>query len=672
MMDPQVRAALEQQDSRLHQKLLDYGRRRIEAAENRWSQRHDRYRESERLYRAFRNPDAQDQNTRDDELTQGVEKIVVPYSYAVLQSMLAFMMSTLTQRKPIIPVEAKGGHDARAAMLMEMLLDSQCNDMNPSYTLCLYQGLLDAFRYGVGIKKTLWTIEEWPEFQREVVPVVDPLTGQGAGMEERLTKRPVIAYEGNRSMNVSPYDFLPDPSRPLADFQRGEFVFHRFRRSRTELRQSERQGMYAGLKFLGKKGQQAGYGNGFSSDSGSDNARIMQMDSMENQPATDEYGEPYVTLHEGWCLLYPERLELPLGTGYDEEPTGEAEIWVITIANRSRVIRAENANLPARMFPFDIYEPNYDWHSPANHSMIEVHRGLQYYYSWLFNSRMQAVRKTLNNEMVIDPGMVNELDLLDPEPGRLIRLNREVWGDGRAKDAVFPIPVQDVTQGHLQDAAVVQNLIQTVMGSSNIMMGMPNPGRRSATENQGQMKMTAGRMAMLLEIWAQQSGKPHAKLMAKNTQAFLDLTHPIAVRQPFASILGGPYIQVTPDMLAGDFQYPFTDGGLPTDRTQEASVWKEFLMAGMQANPAMMQNLPWMTILARWLRAMGIRDLQSFGVSPLNFTMEPMPDEQVMQQAQAGNLVPMGQGLNTSPQPSDGFQLPTMNSTPGGGAPGHA
>lgn len=672
MMDPEVaRQLASTTDSPLHGRLVDVCRRRLEASERRWSQRHDRYRESERLYRAFRTPDADDQVTRANKLTEGVEKIVVPYGYAVLQSMLAFMMTTLTQRQPLIPVAPKGPHDARGAILMEACLDAQCADMSPTMKLVVYQLLLDGFRYGAGIVKGLWTLEEWPELVRETRPNND-LFGNSMGVTDVTIERDVVSYEGNQFCNISPFDFFPDPRRNLCDFQRGEFVFHRIRRSMTELRQKQAQGLYVGVDRIPKLATQSGYGDGLGSSFQSDASRIMDMSSGDSDDTgTDEYGEPYVTLHEGYVYLDTNKIGLP---GPESDVP---RLWVMTFANRARIIRAEAANLPARRFPFEVFEPNYDWHSPANHSMIEVFRGLQYYYSWLFNSRMLAVRRTLNNEMIIDPGMVEELDLLDPEPGRLIRLTREHWGDGHVRDAVFPIPIQDTTAGHLQDAKVVQDLIQTVVGASNIIMGMPNPGRRAATEVQGQMKLAAGRMQMLLELFAEQTMKPMARGMAKNTQAFLDLSQPMMLREPYPSILGAPYVQLTPDMIAGDFLFPITDQGLPSDRMFEASVWKEFLMPLMQSGALPFSPQTIQAIAARFLRAMGIRDLQTFGLTTRQFTVEP--DAQVQAQVQQGNLVPTQDGTSpvqyggtSNPMPVDGFAAAGGNGVPGGGAMGHA
>jgi len=91
MMPPHVKALLSAGSSDLHSAVLDYVRRRIEAADRRWSQRYPRWRESERLYRAFRPSDLLNHGRKHDGDGDGLEKIIVPYGYAVIQSILAFL-----------------------------------------------------------------------------------------------------------------------------------------------------------------------------------------------------------------------------------------------------------------------------------------------------------------------------------------------------------------------------------------------------------------------------------------------------------------------------------------------------------------------------------------------------------------------------------------------------
>lgn len=656
MMPQAVAAALSESESAFHAKALDFAIRRIRHAERHWSDRHEPWKENEQLYRAFRVPDRQDQQTRQQRLTEGVEKIVVPYSYAVLQSTLAFFMTVFTQRVPIIPVAGAGPGDVRAAIFHELILDYQCEQMRPTAILLLYQWLFDSLRYGVGIVKNAWTIREWPDLVRQVTAGVDPLTGQPT-YDDTVLERDVIAYEGNEGSNVAPYDFLPDPSVTMGDFQNGEFVAHRLRRSWTAMRQRQAQGMYVGIDFvpkhLGGRGD-----NEFAHGGGqSDLARIAQMTDPEGV-SPDYDGNPPVTLHELWAYCDPGR-----DLGVPEAVDGATpKLWVITVANKARVVRVEPANLPGRRFPFEVIEPNYDLHSPSNVGQIEMFRGLQYIYSWLYNSRMQSVRKTLNNQLVVDPSMVEEADLLSEDPGLLVRLKRQHWQAGAVREAVFPLPVQDVTQSHLSvDAPYTRELIDLISGANNLIMGVANTGRRSATEVQGQLQLASGRMKMLIELVSRQGVMPWAKQMIRNNQTFLD-GQTLRLREPYAKLFGQPMIEITPEMLQGEFTVPIAENGIPTDRQLESNLWKEMLQMGMQSGVA--PPIPpqfWQVAISRFLWANGVKDIQTAGLTMQNLTVTP--DEAVQAQVQQGNLAPMAEPTMSS----DGFPLPPSASVPGTG-----
>jgi hypothetical protein len=705
MMPRHIMALLSEESSPMHDAVLDYVRRRTEASDRRWSQRYDRWREAERIYRAFRVSDAADDQRKNHPLTKGVQKIIVPYGFAVMQSTLAFFMQVFTQRKPIIPVEGSGPMDVKAAYLMEVLLDRQFEGMDPSGVLVMYQWLLDTLRYGVGIIKNQWTVREWPQVQRSTQPVVHPMTGQVLGMEDKLDQRDVVVYEGNEAQNISPFDFLPDPNQPLNAFQKGEFCAQRFRRSWTQLRQRQAQGLYVGLDKVPR--QPASTGSALSSVYGSgrgmsDAARIVDMDDVDFE-YIDANGEPMVEGVELYGYVDPADLGLyetqkgkaPNSSTYPTRRSeGTPALWVFTMVNDARIIRAEPAVLPAVRFPYELIEINYDVHSPANFGMLETFRGPQYILSWLINSRLLNVEKTLNNEYVVDPSMVEEIDLLDPNPGRIIRLKEQAYMTGKAADAISQLRMDDVTQGHYTDAKVMMDLIQQITGANQLIMGMPNSGRRAATEVQGQMALSSGRMKMMVELVSRGGLAPWANQMAKNTQAFVS-DHTMRLKPPYDRLLGAPMVPVQAGMLQGEFTFPFTEAGMPTDRLFEANTWKDlltmFLQAGgMQAlgsNPQFAQMFPVMmsAMLGRMLHAMNVKDLQTFGLA-LPATVVA-PDEMVQNAVQQGDLVGLGPGRGGDPNgmgnqgtiappaagqangfaPADGFALPGGAQTPGVG-----
>jgi hypothetical protein len=172
-------------------------------------------------------------------------------------------------------------------------------------------------------------------------------------------------------------------------------------------------------------------------------------------------------------------------------------------------------------------------------------------------------------------------------------------------------------------------------------MGLPNTGRRSASEVQGQLSLSSGRMKMLAEIFVSQCGRPLVMTMIRNTQVFMTESLNLRVREELAGVIGAQDVSVAPQMLQGRFTIPWLEGGLPSDKLMEANTLRELLTTGMQSGAAapILQQMNWLALYVRFLNVLGIRNVQDF-LAPAP-QMQVMPDEQVQQQAQSGQLQPM-------------------------------
>lgn len=162
---------------------------------------------------------------------------------------------------------------------------------------------------------------------------------------------------------------------------------------------------------------------------------------------------------------------------------------------------------------------------------------------------------------------------------------------------------------------------------------------------------------MLLELFAGQGFRPLAAQMVRNNQTFLD-PQTLALREPYARMFGQPTVQVTPALLAGAFQFPFGEGGMPTDKTQEIATLKDMIQMGMQSG-APMPAMPWNAIWARFLWQLGFKDVGTWGLSLKDIAVAP--DAQVQSQVQQGNLQPAAANGRV---PTDGFAMPPQESVP--------
>jgi hypothetical protein len=92
--------------------------------------------------------------------------------------------------------------------------------------------------------------------------------------------------------------------------------------------------------------------------------------------------------------------------------------------------------------------------------------------------------------------------------------------------------------------------------------------------------------------------------------------------------------KLLPDMVAGDFQFPVSDGTLPIDRAALLDVWKQIFL-GIAQSPQLSATFDIIKVFEYTAELGGARNIEDFKI-------QMTPDQQVLAQAQAGNMVPAG------------------------------
>jgi hypothetical protein len=115
------------------------------------------------------------------------------------------------------------------------------------------------------------------------------------------------------------------------------------------------------------------------------------------------------------------------------------------------------------------------------------------------------------------------------------------------------------------------------------------------------------------------------------------------------------FADVTPETIAGFYDYIPVDGSIPVDRYAQANLWQQML-AQVSKVPQVAQQYDLGRIFA-WVASLaGLKNIHQFRIQP----MDPM---QLMQQVQAGNAVPAEASQRDLGQPPSQIQLPGMGVT---------
>lgn len=580
--------------------------------------------------------------------------VYIPIDYAMLMSAHTYVTSVFLSRNPIMQYMGTQGASQNSEQAVEAITNYQ---MTAGRILPpLYCWLMDGLKYGVGITQGYW------ENQKTIVTreIEIPETFMGVPLEttkKEIRRVALPGYQGNKILNIRPFDFIPDPRVPLWKLQEGEFSGNFSSLGWNQIAKASAEGKYFNIDVLrrmrnGKTQSDRTFGSPQTNRPFSSGEELW-LDSMDM--SSTEIVEMYVEL-------------IPRDWGLDT--TSYPEKWVFVLAGDSVLIHAQPMGLFHNKFPYNVIELEIDAYSMFKRGMFEIVQPLQNVVNWLYNTHFYNTRKALNDMFIVDPSMIVMKDLTDPNPGKLIRLKEEMYGRD-VRTAVSQLQVQNYTQQHMQDAQGMLSIAQQVLGvNDNIMGALSRGGRKTATEVRTSSTFGVNRQKTVSEWFSCTGWSDLAITMLQNTQQLLDTRMKVRIagdawQQPGAS----NYLQVSPEDIQGFYDYVPVDGTLPIDRFAQVNMWSQ-LLSQMASAPQVLQQYDLGKIFGYIAQLGGLKNIQQFKVQ----VMDP---GQLAQQQQAGNVVPIGQGRANAgrsrpqePPASGAGRVPVPRQIPGMGPSG--
>lgn len=618
--------------SEKHAKIKSAIRARKELWKNAFSDRITMWNKNDDTFRCFVKPT--DDDTRRKQIRKGGKPefvtITVPYSYAILLTAHTYWTSVFLGRNPIFQYSARHGAPEMAHQAVEATIDYQVTVGEMVAPLTVW--ILDTGKYGIGIVGNYWCEET-----QVISKIVDqqetfmgmPIPGKTKKVKQKET---VKGYAGNKIYNVRPQDWIVDPRVPLMRYQDGEFCGRITNVGWNSLLRGEAQGRYFNISQLKQVRSRSG---SFDREESTGDLMLPHVDDSLEQATFGEAGT--VELIELCVELSPK----DWGLGEKNYP----EKWVFTLADNSVVIGAQPLGLYHNKFPFliNLYEP--DGYSISPRGMLEIADPLNETMSWLFNTHFYNVRKMLNGTYVVDPSRVLMSDLKEGGPGGAWRLKPTAYGSD-VRTVIAQQDFHDATAGHLRDTQVVAELIQRVLGVNDNVMGMLAPGgRKTATEVRTSSSFGVNRLKTGAEFFSSTGFGALAQMMLQNTQQRYDTAMQFKIAGDL--ITGPQYLQVTPEQIAGFYDFVPVDGTLPVDRFAQANLWKEILMMSTKA-PQLAQQYNMGGIFEYMAQLAGLKNIKQFKI-------QVQPDAAVAQQQQAGNLMPNPPAMGPEGQPGMGM-----------------
>jgi hypothetical protein len=323
------------------------------------------------------------------------------------------------------------------------------------------------------------------------------------------------------------------------------------------------------------------------------------------------------------------------------------EKWYFELASDDVIIRCEQADFAHGMYTIAISSPEFDGYSSTPIARMEVLNGLQHTLDFLFNSHISNVRKAINDMLIVDPYLVNIEDLKDPKPGKLIRLRRPAWGRGVDK-VVQQLAVQDITRANISDSAYITQWMDRISGADQSMQGalrMTGPERLTGAEFQGTRGSAISRLQRLAQIIGLQSMQDIGEMFAVHTQQYMTQKTYIKAVGRYADQLKALFptqnsIPVTPYDLAVNYDLIVRDGSIPGGNFSQS--WIE-LFKTIGTDPELRQGFDVTRIFMYIAQQLGAKNVEDFRRQVNQIQPQVMPDGQVAQQVQAGNMIPASQ-----------------------------
>ena len=623
--------------SKLHQetlgKLLSYARDSASIISKRFS----KWEQIDSKLQAFIPIDNEEREVKKKDPRKPVS-IVFPYSYAILETLVSYLVSAFTP-EPIFRYEGVGPEDVAGATLMEKVINLHC--AKTKVGLNLHTLFRDASAYGLGVVTPQWIIRRGKKRRTGIrqTSLVDENnnTRRLGAISGSATSENVILFEGNGLDNIDPYCYLPDPNVPIHNVQRGEYVGWVDRDNFLNLLADEElDGDLFNVQYLRR------CVNKVTSIYGTTNYSRQSRSRIGADVFTSVYSAPVDLLY-----MYVKLIPSVWGLGDSDYP----EKWMFTVGADSVIIRANPLELDHDMFPVAVTAPEFDGYSPVSFSRMEILQGMQTIVDWMFNSHIVNVRKAINDVLVIDPYLLNVNDLENVEAGGFVRTRRPAWGRG-VENSFKQLVMTDITRNNVSDVTFIIEFMRQIAGTDNPMMGnlrSGGPDRLTAKEFQGTSVGAVNRLERTAKIVGVQAMQDIGYFFAIHSQQFM--SEPIyvkttgdwseTIKQNFE--INDGRVLVNPQDILVDYDLLIRDGSIPGGAYSDS--WIQILDIASK-NPVLGQRLDIMRLfkyIATNLGAKNVEDFELGGESAKQIPaqMTTMPDEQVEAQVENGNLAPL-------------------------------
>lgn len=636
--------------SELHKRLLDALNDRIRRGYQTSHNQRQKWQKLDHLQGAYV-PETNASILEIDRDAKSPVNVVIPVSRANLDVMVSYSAGVmLGDPTGMYALQALGDKERMVkAAKMDRLMNVQSSWFQ--HKLSHITALRDTFLYGLSCRMPVWAkhtrkevvMEEVSEILRELI---DPSIKANIGdMVRYLEER--VYHEGCEIENIDVYSLIIDPYVKLNKYSQAEFMGFLSRTHAMSLlrRESDPEFRMFNCKYVHDL-----------SKSGNARTKIQWLQEAGRNDASGISGETYVPGHPEMdttteadvAYLFWQLIPQEWGLGDSDKP----ELYAFAVAGDEVIIQCHSIDYDHGMYPMIFDGPQTTGYEMMPVSSLSATYGMHQFIDWKVRVHYWNASKVQNDQFVIDGSAINVKDFMRGGPGKLIRLLRPLYGNETIDKFIKQLSVQEVTNDYMNHVRGMMDCNDIVLGTHAItsgdMSGMPERptqwGLQTAASN------AVSRLQKDCEVITEQAWYTLIRQLAHNNVQFME-------NDVIVSIIGSRYeqqlreefgatneVSISPyDLDIGTFEV------MPLSRMQKETDMQIMsqIMDRMLSVPEVAMDvfggLDVQRMFLNLVRRSGFANIHEFrkegGALPA-INAQVMPDEQVIAQQQAGNLVP--------------------------------
>jgi hypothetical protein len=620
--------------------LIQQTNKRLEASRSAIEPMHPKWKKMEWTMNSFMPADADDLYTIKKDSRKPV-CVVMPTSFINLHTYLAFNTRMFLQKDVIYNLRGYGDPQS----MIDAAVMEQCVFMQNMFFdehLRILTNVRSNYTHGYGVSYTKWSKARGKRTSHvPMSAIAKELAGAHYGVPAEMFKEArtqieeyVTLYEGGESVPLDPWLFYWDVNTPLSRIQDAEYLGWQYRTNAMDLMMREtdpEESLFNGkaVRIMAQNGKAASRFWGRPDTGRNINVNADGTQSQNVDTAVD------VTVHFQRIIPYE------WGVGDSKEP----EIYTWQIAGDEIVVAFGPLDRDHGQYPVVVTATNCDGFQLIPTAHLFATYGLQQTIDFWMNLIAKAGRKSVNGRMIARTNKVEKDDLLNPE-GILYRLTEEALAEDVSLDNYLKfVDAPDYWSKLLPQMQIFAEMAKEAGFTGDIQRG----DLSQLPERPGQMGVQAAIQGggsvlgyLAFKTWHQlikRAGWQHAhntrQLMSEKVQ--LEVTGQLRKRLEVLYPQGPPnMMEVSRDQLSPYFRIVPTPG-LNGLQQQMPGLEKMLPMFLQNSNVAadLGNSLPIKEWFLRYAYMNGIED----AADPI--PQKPMSDEQVVAEAQAGNIKPV-------------------------------